>query len=443
MKVDVQVISRCTIKPSSPTPDHLQHYPLSFLDQINPPVFMPLVLFYPSDQNHLITSTPGPGKLNQLKKSLSEALTRFYPLAGRLIDNTYVDCNDEGIPYVEARASCRLSDFLDNPIPGELNKFLPFDLDDVKDIGMVIQVTLFECGGVAVGVAISHKIADATSLFLFVTSWATISRRDSHETRSPIFESAAIFPPRDVAGYNHALGMVKKDEIVTKRLVFTASKIASLREKYTTNSNTATGDEYHQIRPTRIEALSAFIWTRFLTATAGHKDNRDKMYMLNHAVNLRPRMHPPLSECYFGNLSRPAITIPSFDNDEQGYGIVNQVRDAIRNVGGDQYVTKLREGDKHLNFIKERAKLVNKGEVVSFSFTSLCRFPSYEADFGWGKPVWIGSASLTFKNLVVFLDTQSGDGIEAWINMKLEDMAKLEADKELLKYVSTSTDAKT
>lgn len=108
------------------------------------------------------------------------------------------------------------------------------------------------------------------------------------------------------------------------------------------------------------------------------------------------------------------------------------MRDAIRNLSGDQYVAKLSEGDKLLNFMKERAKGVNTGEVVSFSFTSLCGFPLYEADFGWGKPIWVGSASLTFKNLVVFLDTRSGDGIEAWINLKLEDMAKLEADKELL-----------
>lgn len=423
MKVDIEVISTCTISPSSPTPDHLQYYKLSFIDQISPPVFMPLVLFYPSD-NHL-TNTD---KLNQLKKSLSEALTRFYPLAGRLVDNTYVDCNNEGIPFVEARASCKLSDVLNNPIPRELNKLLPYDLDDVKDIGMVIQVTFFECGGMAVGVGTSHKIADAMSFFFFLTSWAAISREDGDNVRSPRFESANLFPPRDLANYNDTLGMVKKDEIVTKRFIFTASKIAALRDKY---SDTLNGE--YQRRPTRIEALSAFIWTRFVYASGG-KDNPDRMCMLNHAVNLRTRMDPPLTECHFGNISRPALTIPSLDNDEHGYGIVNQVRDAIRNVGGDHY--------EKLNFMKERAKLVNKGEVVSVSFTSLCRFPSYEADFGWGKPVWVGSASLTYKNLVVFLDTQSGDGIEAWINMKLEDMAKLEADKEFLSYVSSSFDAK-
>ncbi|KAL3511402.1 hypothetical protein ACH5RR_030803 [Cinchona calisaya] len=427
MKVDIQIISSCTMKPSSQTPNDLQNYKLSFLDQVSPPVFMPLVLFYPSD-NHLTNTY----KSNQLKQSLSEALTRYYPLAGRLINNTYVNCNDEGIPYFEARANCKLSDVLSNPNPQEMNKFLPYELDDVKDIGMIIQVTFFECGGMAVAIGISHKIADALSFFLFITSWAAVSRGEGENIPSPKFESANLFPPRDLADYNHKLGMVNRNDIVTKRFVFTASKLAALRGKYTNTVN----HEYQRRCPTRIEALSAFIWTRFVNANGGNEDNHDKMYMLNHAVNLRTRMDPPLAGYYFGNISRPAITIPSLDNindEEKGYEIVNQVRDAIRNVSGD---------NKALNSMKEKAKLVKKGEMVSVSFTSLCRFPSYEADFGWGKPVWVGSASLTFKNLVVFLDTPSGDGIEAWINMKLEDLAKLEADKEFLSYVSSTPDGK-
>lgn len=114
-----------------------------------------------------------------------------------------------------------------------------------------------------------------------------------------------------------------------------------------------------------------------------------------------------------------------------------QVRDAIKQVNGE-YVRKLREGEGHLNSLKEQAARFSRGELVSFSFTSLCRFPIYEADFGWGKPAWVGSASLTFKNLIVFMDTKTGDGIEAWVNLKEEDMAKFEQDNELLAIVSPS-----
>jgi hypothetical protein len=71
MKVDVQVISTDTIKPSSSTPDHLRHHTLSFIDQIAPPFFMPFLLFYPRDGVAHLTSEERQGRI---KQSLAEAL---------------------------------------------------------------------------------------------------------------------------------------------------------------------------------------------------------------------------------------------------------------------------------------------------------------------------------------------------------------------------------
>ncbi|KAK7832060.1 vinorine synthase [Quercus suber] len=99
--MEVEVISKETIKPSSPTPDNLRHQQLSFLDQIQPPVYMPLVLFYPKVEGANFSKVQ---QCDKIKKSLSEALTLFYPLAGRVKGNLYIDCNDEGVHYREAEA---------------------------------------------------------------------------------------------------------------------------------------------------------------------------------------------------------------------------------------------------------------------------------------------------------------------------------------------------
>ena len=48
--------------------------------------------------------------------------------------------------------------------------------------------------------------------------------------------------------------------------------------------------------------------------------------------------------------------------------------------------------------------------------------------FGWGNPVWIGWVSLPFKNVVIFIDTNSGHGIEAWVHLNEKDMAKFESE---------------
>ncbi|KAK7291690.1 hypothetical protein RIF29_07040 [Crotalaria pallida] len=61
---------------------------------------------------------------------------------------------------------------------------------------------------------------------------------------------------------------------------------------------------------------------------------------------------------------------------------------------------KLRGKEKDLSFIYEYLNLVIlvpmasdsddvKNDHTLFCYASWCKFPSFEADFGWGKPVWV------------------------------------------------------
>ncbi|OAY32384.1 stemmadenine O-acetyltransferase [Manihot esculenta] len=419
MKLEIEIISEEIIKPSSPTPDHLHHYNLSFLDQISPPVYNPFILLYPTDgelkSNNLEI-------YEELKQSLSQVLTYYYPLAGRIKDNHFVDCNDEGALLLQAQVSSKLSDVVDNPEPTEFNKLLPFELDQAQELPLGIQFNIFKCGGICLGLCLSHKIADAFSALTFIKTWAAIARGEADIVR-PEFVSDTLFPPKNISGFNPSIGITKQN-IVTKRFVFSSSSIESLRARYATSLE-------NERPPSRIEALSAFIWSRFMAATTVESGRR-KIYLMLHAVNLRKRMNPPLSEHSFGNYYRVAITIPSVHPSGED-DLVNQMRDSISKID-EEYVKKLQKGDEHLDFIKERAESFMRGEIATLNFTSLCRFPLYEADFGWSKPIWVGAPSLTFKDLVVFMDTASGDGIEALIHLKEEDMAKLKEDQELLRF---------
>jgi len=116
--MQVRIISRETIKPSSPTPSHLKTLKFSLFDQIAPKSYIPAILFYSTNDGLLKHAQIS----SQLKKSLSEALTRFYPLSGREKDQFSIQCNDEGASYSEALVDYNMSDFLDPPKMDLLNQ---------------------------------------------------------------------------------------------------------------------------------------------------------------------------------------------------------------------------------------------------------------------------------------------------------------------------------
>ncbi|XP_010556178.1 PREDICTED: vinorine synthase [Tarenaya hassleriana] len=432
MEFQVSVISRELIKPSSATHDddgdRLLHH-LSFLDQLAPPIFMPFVFFYTNGEN--LTRQE---RTDRIKRSLSETLNLFYPLAGRVRNSNgscYVECNGEGVPFIEAKAGIRASQILENPNPNELNKFLPFEFHEVSEVALTVQVTSFESGGIALGIGFCHKLCDAFSGLEFVRNWAAIARRDSENVDAPCLDLSKMFPQCDMSDLDMSTGIMKEN-ILTRRFVFLNSSVESLRERFSGGN----------VRATRVEALSVFIWSRFMASIGaeGNPDRNGKIYTMLHPVNLRKQAEPAMPDNLFGNLMRFSVTVPKISrdiDDETGCSIVKQMRKEIKRIDAG-YVKKLQEDrQEHLEFLKRQASGFVRGEIVSFSFTSLCNFPLYESDFGWGKPSWVASARMSFKNLVAFFDTKQGDGIEAWINLDEVDMSRFESDQELLSYVSS------
>ncbi|KAL4637622.1 hypothetical protein ACB092_03G090200 [Castanea dentata] len=388
MNVEVDVFSYENIKPSSPTPTHFHYYRLSFLDQILPPVYASFRYFYTKNDAYSKISTDTTKSFSSvLKQSLYDVLTRYYPLAGRAKDKLSVDSNDEGVLFREAQVKCELSDIVINPNPAEFKKFLPCDIDGMHNLTFVVQVNYFTCGGIAIGACISHKIADGTSFIMFMKTWAATSRGQTDVY--PQFQASILFPPTsNLSGFQPETSMIK-EKLVLKRFVFSSATIEALKEKYTESS-----DVEGPLHPSRVEALLAFLWSRYVAATqenCGHK----KLNLVLFAVNLRTRI-------------------------EERNGLVGNLRAAIRKIN-NEYVKKLQDHTQHLDFVKGANEKVLKQDTDPFNFTSLCRFPIYEMSFGWGNPMWIGRVSLPFKN-VVFVGTKSGDGIEAWVNLKEEDM---------------------
>ncbi|RZC58941.1 hypothetical protein C5167_006242 [Papaver somniferum] len=370
-------------------------------------------------------------------KSLSETLVHFYPMAGRMKDNIVIDCNDEGIGFSVVKIKGKMCDFMMQPNES-LNLLLPSEVVSmkfVKEAQVIVQVNMFNCGGTAICLCTSHKIADLCTMSTFIRNWAgtTNTTRDggaiaaptTNQNLLPSFDSASLFPPREQLvspsgvppiAVPYPQEDVRGDKIVSKRFVFDAVKITSLREKLEVLMH----GNYKSSRPTRVEVVAALIWkAAVISSPAG------SLSTVNLTVNYRKRIDPPLLDVSFGNftgmvtvaLSATTATKSTTNHTSiQLTEFVAQLRGEINMVKGDKSCIEkifLRcVGDYVEPIAKNITGVENEG--LALLMTSWCRFGLYDADFGWGKPIWVTTDPFIEpnKNIIVMNDTKCGDGIE-------------------------------
>ncbi|XP_050218194.1 stemmadenine O-acetyltransferase-like [Mercurialis annua] len=433
MAMKVEIISTEMIKPSSPTPAHLRNFKICLLDELAPPAYVPILLLYSSDDFEV-------GFFDNLKYSLSQTLTQFYPLSGKLVRNLSVDCNDEGALFLQAKVNISASEIVRNPETSMLYQLFPFNpyksTPGENTVITGVQATVFECGSVGIGVCVSHKVADGATMASFLTAWAATAN-GVDQTLAPRLDSATLFPPKGIDIIKQS-DMVKNEKTVTKRFEFDRKSLANLKAKIA-NGN-----------PTRVEAVTALIWK---SATEVTRENSVKdptptltqtpTSIATHLVNIRGRMVPPLPGHALGNLWRLAVALyPEATKEVKLQEIVGILRKSIQRIDSN-YVTRLQGEDgfaKALEPLKELRQLALGGERAEvYTFSSWARFPLYEINFGLGKPIRVCTITVPVRNCVILMGTKSGDGIEAWVTLTEKDMAKFEKNQEFLKFISATT----
>ncbi|KAH8486470.1 hypothetical protein H0E87_025469 [Populus deltoides] len=423
--MNVQILSKKLITPSSPTPSHLRNYKVSWLSMFQSPLlYLPNLFYYPS-------STAGDNieRSKQLQKSLSEALTIFYPFAGRYIDNSLIiDCNDEGAEYVETQVSGFLSQLLEG---GELetelrNRLAPIPHRPADGPIVLVQFNMFECGAVAIGVCIKHRAADATSVFAFINAWATAARLGVDKVRTPSFQLASFFPPRDIPTFTPNFGEKKVE--IQKKFVFNGAAISKLKAVASANINESR-------QPTRVEVVTALMW-KALTMVARAKHGRLRPSLLVHSFNLRGKTAMPVPDNSCGNFTNPALARFTADDDENKvelHHFVDRVHDGIRKRVTDS--AKISSDDdlfsSVVNTKTEMIEAFHRSDADFYMFNSWCRMPVYEVDFGWGNPGWFSAVAVPGHNMFHFMDTKDGDGIEAWVSLEEDDMLLFQENPDI------------
>ncbi|KAG5625410.1 hypothetical protein H5410_010628 [Solanum commersonii] len=231
-----------------------------------------------------------------------------------------------------------------------LNDFLPTDLP--SSLLLRVQVNIFNCGGLVIGINISHILAVGFILGSFVKEWAHITQTETTKDCLQSFSHlSSLFPPTVLSGPQVSPPSNVGPKIVTKRFVFDAFAIANLKDKINLSATFT--------RPTRLVVVLSFLWK---------------------------------------------VTVVDSVEANQ---LINELNGFVNVVGSTTRDTSANIDDITSMFATCGTEVINKlglGDAIDI-------YPS-TTDFGWGKPFWVSSVSKPFE-VFILNDTKDGDGIEA------------------------------
>uniref|UniRef100_M1CHW6 Acyl-transferase n=1 Tax=Solanum tuberosum TaxID=4113 RepID=M1CHW6_SOLTU len=324
-----------------------------------------------------------------------------------------------------------MSEILTNPYNDAIEIVFPQNLPWSDSLSkersslVVVQLSHFDCGGVGVGICVSHKIADGYSACKFLSDWISMAR-DHHELNfqpSPQFDGASFFPPIDNPPPMPNF-VPDPQRCVSRMYNFSSSSLFKLKDIVSTNSPIPS--------PSRIEVATAFLHKCGVDLSMA-KSGMFRPTVLFHVMNLRPPI--PLNTmgnatCIFSTIAMTEdnITLPNYVGELQKAKL--QLRDELKDMNTNQLASHAIEK------IKEIVNIAKRDVFDIYFCTSLCTFGSHKIDFGWGTPLRVTQVKHTMKNEFIFMDDPSGEGINVLITLTEADMLLFQSNKELLEFAS-------
>ncbi|EAZ09943.1 hypothetical protein OsI_32242 [Oryza sativa Indica Group] len=419
--MEVKVLSSKLVKPAynggvAAAPD-VEYIPLSIFDKVTYKMQMAIIYAFPP---------PAPSTA-AIEKGLAAVLAQYRAFAGQLGESpdgeAAVVLNDRGARLVEAAVDADLVDMAPAKPTPELLRLHP-DLEGELQEVVLLQLTRFRCGSLAVGFTSNHVVADGHATSNFLVAWGRATR-GLPMGAPPVHHHAALFKPRPSphvehdhrnreyylpsAGddsHGHGDGGAA-DNIVIHKAHFTKDFIAGLR---------AAASEGRGRPFSRFETILAHLWR---TMTRARGLSPDEASTIRLSVDGRHRLGAPAE--YFGNLvlwafpratvgdllTRPLKHAAQVIHDEvarvDGAYFRSFLDFALSGAGGDK------EGLAPSAVLKD--VLCPNAEVDSW-----LTFPFYELDFGTGSPTYFMPSYFPTEGMLFLVPSYLGDGsVDAFV----------------------------
>jgi shikimate O-hydroxycinnamoyltransferase len=366
-----------------------------------------------------------------LESGLAKALAEYPEWAGRLgVDadgNRAILLNDDvGARFVEATADVTLHSVLPLKPTPEVMSLHP-SADGAEEL-MLVQLTRFACGSLAVGFTAHHLVSDGRATSNFFVAWSQATRGAAVDP-VPVHDRESFFAPRDlpqvefehrgvefrpyqekkVAAGNNNNSNGAEDEVVVHKVHFSREFISKLKSQASPGAH----------RPcSTVRCVVAHLWRCMTVARwlGGHVASS-----VSIAVDGRARMTPQVPDGYTGNVvlwARPTATARDLVTRPLHHAVdlINRELARINEAYFRSFIDFASSG------AVEKEQLVptaDAGELVlspNIEVDSWLRMPFYELDFGGGRPFFFMPSYLPVEGLLILVPSYFGDGsVDAYV----------------------------
>ncbi|GFZ14977.1 HXXXD-type acyl-transferase family protein [Actinidia rufa] len=362
---------------------------------------------------------PFPSLLSLSSKPLSPPLSLSSPpLAGRLTTDSsghvFIACNDAGADFLHVSApGISIVDIL-SPVhvPDFVKEF--FDLDRTVSYEghfrpiLAVQVTEL-ADGIFIGCSVNHAVTDGTSLWNFFNTFAEVCRGARRISRVPDFRRESVLISPAVLRFPDGCPKQSND---TLKIDFATAKTT--------------------VEISSFQSLCALLWR---AVTRARKLPAAKKTTFRMAVNVRHRVDPKLDPLYFGNAIQ---SIPT-------YATAREVRSrGLRWCAEQLNKSVVAYDDAAVKRVIEdwesdpKCFPLGNFDGAILTMGSSPRFPMYDNNFGWGRPMAIrsGRANKFDGKISAFPGREGSGSVDLEVLLAPETMAGLESDPEFMQYVS-------
>lgn len=409
--------------------------------------------------------------VSSLRRSLSSTLSLFPALAGRFstspAGHIYIVCNDAGVDFVAASAKhVTVSDVLSpgKDVPLIFREFFVFERlvsynGHHKPLAAV-QVTELD-DGVFIGCTVNHSVTDGTSFWHFFNTFADVTSGACKIKHLPDFSRRTVFDSPAVLRVPPGGPRVTfdADQPLRERIFhFSREAISKLKQRTNNKINGINGNGEINGKITTVlegflksdtnkksydrtaeissfQSLSAQLWR---SVTRARNLDPSKATTFRMAVNCRHRLEPKMDPYYFGNAIQSIPTLASA-GDLLSKDLRWSADQLHRNVVAHDDATVRRGIAAWEN--DPRLFPLGNPDGASITMGSSPRFPMYDNDFGWGKPLAVrsGGANKFDGKISAFPGREGNGSVDLEVVLAPETMTGIENDSEFMQYVSEAT----